>query len=116
MDLSGTLDERAIQIEINKLEAKLITDVDNISLHINLVELYISLNNRVKAASHVAEGIKLFKDIRSDAVVGSYVVEAAIKYWKYIRYANKDSLRINTSSDRVKILQEWSVVISPYFV
>lgn len=99
-------DEDRLQLEVTELEASLVTDDENLIKLCRLADIYIALDRKPKGKIHLDKAIKVFSETQLSASQGFPIVECALKFWKGMKYLNKDSLRVNYTQERAKLLGE----------
>ena len=76
------VDEKAILLQIEKLESKFRYAPDDLSVITELINLYSKVNRREKAQVACEEGLRQFQSNQLSCRQGLALVEACFNFWK----------------------------------
>jgi len=95
-----------LEVEFLSLEADLLNDAENMEKLLRMADVCLSLDKRGKCLQFIRRGMNLFLKAPSTTTVGMKLVELGLAFWRTGRYVEKDSLRINISSERSRLLAD----------
>jgi len=98
-------DELKLSIDISVLEESLKSTPDNVAAHCKLADLYLQTDKKPRCLQHLERAMQVFLSHPTNSTEGMLVVDMAHKYWKAIRYLNKD-LRLNMTAERAKVFAD----------
>lgn len=105
MSMTDAVDERKILVEISGLESELESKPNNLQLLAKLADLNLQLDKKPKCYQYLDMAMKQYQARSGTAADGMLIIDSAYKYWKSMRYLNKD-LRLNMTADRAKVLTD----------
>jgi len=95
-----------LEVEFLSLEADLLNDAESMDKLIRMADVCLSLDKRSKSLQFMRRGMNLFLKAPSTTTVGMKLVELGLAFWRTGRYVEKDSLRINISAERSRLLAD----------
>jgi len=98
---SDKIDDHKVWLEIAELEEALKSDAKNLVTLTRLCDLNLLVDKKAKSQQYVETALVSFLSNPSMASEGLMVVNSAHKYWKAIRYLNKEH-RLNMTGERAK--------------
>eukprot|EP01041_Mallomonas_annulata_P003071 gene3071-6021_t len=101
-----------VDIDVDNAELGLSMDPNNLSKLSVTIKACCIAGRNVKARSYAADGLKVVRSTTAiNASMGIELADALMSIWKTEKYINKETLRLNTSADRMKLLQDSKEVL-----
>jgi len=102
--MSETLHD--LEVEFLSLEADLLHDAENMGQLIRMADVCLSLDKRSRSLQFMRRGMNLYLKSPSNTTVGTKLVDLGLAFWRSGRYVEKDSLRVNISTERSRLLAD----------
>ena len=96
----------SLEGECLSLEAELLNDADNMTKLIRMSDICLTLDKRTKSLQYLRRAMNLYLKAPSTAGTGMQLADIGLNYWKSGRYMNRDSLRVNLTSERSRLLAD----------
>ena len=98
--------KQVTEIEASTLESELVNDPENLGKLIRMSDVQLKMDKRSKSMQFLRRAMGVFHKSPSSISDGMRIADLGLEYWKTGRYVTKDSLRINISSERSRVLSD----------
>jgi tetratricopeptide (TPR) repeat protein len=95
-----------LEVEYLALETELLSDADNLGRCMRMAHVCMSLRKDSEALTYLRRCMGSYGKEPTSTGEGMAIVEMGLKMWKSLRYTAKDTLRINISTDRARLLSD----------
>ena len=109
--MASAAEDTATMTELVRIEATFTTDPDNIENLMKIVNLYFKIENISKTFAAIEKTYKLLKYNPNTFWRILEFNETALKFWKFWKYGKKDSIRLNISPERKRLLGHISLSV-----
>jgi tetratricopeptide (TPR) repeat protein len=95
-----------LEVELLSTEGYLVSHPDNMDKLIRIADICLTLDKRSKSLQFLRRAMTLFIKAPTSCGEGMNIADLGLKFWKTGRYNSKDSLRVNISTERSRMLAD----------